>query len=363
MPVTTCAPRCFPGRWTRGWSRRSWSRTRRPSGSPGRGWPSGRCPVVPACSTCTRRRSAPSCGRRFAAADALPVDVSDALDELLEHERWTWFRSAEEAGLLGEAGFLPEAIDSLVAAATLAGVRTADAAENLVRRVADVAPGVRPGAEADIGRWLVRLDPHRALPRGLVDPHLLAELPDTPPLLGACLTGGAAPSVRRAALRTAGMAVERLDRRSATPERRARPARGRRRRAARGRSRAAYGHRSAPRRRSRWAERAWSSRCARSPPRRDVAARRGTARRRGGARRGRPVHRRRAVRAAGRGPVPWPRGAGPAPVPVAPGRCAREPGHDLVRAGAAAGRAAVRGGGGRPAPAGRHHPRRRHRAT
>lgn len=146
---------------------------------------------------------------------ALPVDVSDALDELLEHERWTWFRSAEEAGLLGEAGFLPEAIDSLVAAATLTGVRTADAAENLVRRVADVVPGVRPGAEADIGRWLVRLDPHRALPRRLVDPHLLGELTDTPQLLGVCLAGAAAPSVRRAALRTAGIVVERLDRRSA----------------------------------------------------------------------------------------------------------------------------------------------------
>ena len=145
----------------------------------------------------------------------LPVDVSDALDELLEHERWSWFRSAEETGLLGEAGFLPEAIDGLVAAATLTGARTADAAENLVRRVADVVPGVRSGAEADVGRWLVRLDPHRTPPRRLVDPHLLAELTDTPRLLAACLAGAGAPSVRRAALRTAGIVTERLDGRAA----------------------------------------------------------------------------------------------------------------------------------------------------
>ena len=58
----------------------------------------------------------------------LPVDVSDALDELLEHERWTWFRSAEGAGVLGETGFLPEAMDGLVAAASLTGVRTPAAA-------------------------------------------------------------------------------------------------------------------------------------------------------------------------------------------------------------------------------------------
>ncbi|PUB25554.1 tetratricopeptide repeat protein [Promicromonospora sp. AC04] len=144
----------------------------------------------------------------------LPVDVSDALDELLEHERWTWFRSAEEAGLLGEAGFAPEAMDGLVAAATLTGVRTPDAAENLVRRVAAVVPGVRPGAEAGVGRWLLDLDPHRALPGRLVDPHLLAELTDIPELLRACLAGAAAPSARRAALRTAGIVVERLDGRS-----------------------------------------------------------------------------------------------------------------------------------------------------
>ncbi|MFD7306871.1 tetratricopeptide repeat protein [Promicromonospora sp. NPDC059942] len=142
---------------------------------------------------------------------ALPVDVSDALDELLEHERWTWYRSAEEAGLLGEAGLLPEALDGLVAAATLTGVRTADAAERLVRRVAAVLPGVRPGAEHDVGRWLLDLDPHRALPARLVDPHLLAELTDVPALLGACLAGAGTPAVRRAALRTAGLVVDRLD--------------------------------------------------------------------------------------------------------------------------------------------------------
>ena len=141
----------------------------------------------------------------------LPVDVSDALDELLEHERWTWFRSAEESGLLGEAGFLPEAIDALVAAATLTGVRTPDAAERLVRRVTAVVPGVRTGAEADVGRWLLDLDPRRALPGRLVDPHLLAELTDTPGLLGACLAGVGAPSARRAALRVAGIVAERLD--------------------------------------------------------------------------------------------------------------------------------------------------------
>jgi hypothetical protein len=125
---------------------------------------------------------------------ALPVDVSDALGELLEHERWAWFRSAEDAGLLGEPGFLAEAVDGLVAAATLTGVRTADAAENLVRRVADVVPGVRPGAEADVGRWLLGLDPQGALPRRLVDPHLLAELTDTPGLLRACVVGAASPT-------------------------------------------------------------------------------------------------------------------------------------------------------------------------
>ncbi len=148
---------------------------------------------------------------------ALPVDVSDALGELLEHERWAWFRSADDAGLLGEPGFRSEAIDCLVAAATLTGVRTADAAENLVRRVAGVVPGVRPGAEADVGRWLVGLDPQRALPRRLVDPHLLAELTDTPRLLGACLAGAATPSARRAALRVAGIVADRLDGRSADP--------------------------------------------------------------------------------------------------------------------------------------------------
>lgn len=144
----------------------------------------------------------------------LPVDVSDALDELLEHERWTWYRSAEEAGLLGEAGLLPEAVDGLVAAATLTGVRTADAAGRLVGRVAGVLPGVRPGAEHDVGRWLLDLDPDRALPARLVDPHLLAELTDVRELLGACLAGAGTPAVRRAALRTAGMVVERLDGRS-----------------------------------------------------------------------------------------------------------------------------------------------------
>ncbi|WP_460887645.1 tetratricopeptide repeat protein [Promicromonospora xylanilytica] len=144
----------------------------------------------------------------------LPVDVSDALDELLEHERWTWFRSAEESGLLGDAGFLPEAIDGLVAAATLTGVRTVDAAEDLVRRVAAVVPGVRSGAEADVGRWLLDQDPHRALHRRLVDPHLLAELTDTPELLGACLAGTAGAVTRRAALRTAAIVVDRLDGRS-----------------------------------------------------------------------------------------------------------------------------------------------------
>ncbi|MFC8800574.1 tetratricopeptide repeat protein [Promicromonospora sp. NPDC057138] len=144
----------------------------------------------------------------------LPVDVSDALDELLEHERWTWFRSAEEAGVLGEAGLAPEGLDGLVAAATLTGVRTPDAAENLVRRVAAVGPGVRPGAEADVGGWLLDLDPHRALPGRLVDPHLLAELTDTPELLGACLAGAGAASARRAALRVVSIVVDRLDGRS-----------------------------------------------------------------------------------------------------------------------------------------------------
>jgi tetratricopeptide (TPR) repeat protein len=144
----------------------------------------------------------------------LPVDVSDALDELLEHERWTWFRSAEEAGVLGDAGFGPDAMDGLVAAATLTGVRTPDAAENLVRRVAAAVPGVRPGAEADVGRWLVGLDPHRALPGRLVDPHLLAELTDTPDLLRVCLAGASAASARRAALRVVGIVVDRLDGRS-----------------------------------------------------------------------------------------------------------------------------------------------------
>ncbi|WP_253871211.1 tetratricopeptide repeat protein [Promicromonospora umidemergens] len=139
---------------------------------------------------------------------ALPVDVSDALGELLEHERWSWFRSAEEAGVLGEAGFLPKAMDGLVAAATLTGVRTPDAAENLVRRVSAVVPGVRPGAEGDVGRWLLDLDPHRALPGRLVDPHLLAELTDVPELLGACLAGAGAAAARRAALRAAGIVVE-----------------------------------------------------------------------------------------------------------------------------------------------------------
>jgi tetratricopeptide (TPR) repeat protein len=144
----------------------------------------------------------------------LPVDVSDALDELLEHERWTWFRSAEEAGVLGEAGLTSEGLDALVAAATLTGVRTPDAAENLVRRVAAVVPGVRPGAEADVGRWLLDLDPHRALPGRLVDPHLLAELTDNPGLLGASLAGAGAPSARRAALRMARIVADRLDGRS-----------------------------------------------------------------------------------------------------------------------------------------------------
>jgi tetratricopeptide (TPR) repeat protein len=147
--------------------------------------------------------------------DVLPVDVSDTLDELLEHERWTWFRSAEQAGVLGERGFLSEAMDGLVAAATLTGVRTPDAAERLVRRVAAVVPGVRAGTEADVGRWLVDLDPHRALPGRLVDPHLLAELTDTPDLLGACLSGAGAPTARRAAQRMAGIVAGRLDGRSA----------------------------------------------------------------------------------------------------------------------------------------------------
>lgn len=145
---------------------------------------------------------------------ALPVDVSDALDELLEHERWTWFSSAEEAGVLGEAGFLPEAMDALVAAATLTGVRTPEAAERLVRRISAVVPGVRPGTEADVGRWLLDLDPHRTLPGRLVDPHLLAELTDTPGLLRACLAGAGAPSARRAGLRAAAIVAERLDGRS-----------------------------------------------------------------------------------------------------------------------------------------------------
>lgn len=144
----------------------------------------------------------------------LPVDVSDTLDELLEHERWTWFRSAEEAGLLGDVGLGPEALDGLVAAATLTGVRTPDAAERLVRRVAAVLPGVRTGAEDAVGRWLLDLDPHRALPGALVDPHLLAELTDVPELLGAALRGAGAPSLRRAVLRTAGMVTDRLDGRS-----------------------------------------------------------------------------------------------------------------------------------------------------
>lgn len=133
----------------------------------------------------------------------LPVDVSDALDELLEHERWSWFRSAEEAGVLGEVGLAPEGVDGVVAAATLTGVRTPDAAERLVRRVADVVPGVRPGAAAAVGRWLLRLDP-----------HLLAELTDTPGLLRACLEGASAASLRRAALRTVGLTVDRLDARA-----------------------------------------------------------------------------------------------------------------------------------------------------
>lgn len=144
----------------------------------------------------------------------LPVDVSDALDELLEHERWSWFRSAEDAGVLGEAGLTSEGMDGLVAAATLTGVRTPDAAESLVRRVAAVVPGVRPGAEGAVGRWLLDLDPHRKLPGRLVDPHLLAELTDTPGLLGACLTGAGAAAVRRAALRMVGIVVDRLDGRS-----------------------------------------------------------------------------------------------------------------------------------------------------
>ncbi|WP_369373754.1 tetratricopeptide repeat protein [Promicromonospora sp. Populi] len=148
------------------------------------------------------------------AQDVLPVDVSDALDELLEHERWTWFRSAEEAGVLGEAGFLPEAVDALVAAATLTGVRTPDAAQNLVSRVAAVVPGVQPGAAAAVGQWLLDLDPHRALPGRLVDPHLLAELTDIPGLLGACLSGASTAFARRAAQRAAAMVVERLAGRS-----------------------------------------------------------------------------------------------------------------------------------------------------
>lgn len=141
----------------------------------------------------------------------LPVDLSDTLDELLEHERWAWFRSAEQAGVLGEAGFLPEAMDALVAAATLTGVRTPDAARNLVRRVSAVVPGVRPGAEGVVGRWLVALDPHRRLPRRLTDPQLLAGLTDTPGLLRACLSEASVPSARRAALRLACMVGELLD--------------------------------------------------------------------------------------------------------------------------------------------------------
>lgn len=144
----------------------------------------------------------------------LPVDVSDALDELLEHERWSWFRSAERAGVLGETGFLPETMDGLVAAATLTGVRTRDTAEDLVGRVAGVIPGVGAAGRAEVARWLLGLDPARALPARLVDPHLLAELTDTPALLEACLSGASAASVRRAALRLAAVAADRLDGRS-----------------------------------------------------------------------------------------------------------------------------------------------------
>jgi len=145
----------------------------------------------------------------------LPVDLHDTLDELLGHERWVWFRLAERAGLLGEAGFQADAMDTLVAAATLTGVRTPDAAGNLVRRVSAVVPGVCPGAEDAVGRWLVELDPHRTLPARLVDPHLLAELTGTPELLGACLREANAPSARRAALRMTRIVAERLEEDSA----------------------------------------------------------------------------------------------------------------------------------------------------
>ncbi|WP_423463972.1 tetratricopeptide repeat protein [Promicromonospora sp. MS192] len=148
-------------------------------------------------------------------AGVLPVDVSDALDELLEHERWSWFRSAEEEGVLGGTGFRPEAMDALVAAATLTGVRTQDAAENLVRRVAAVVPGVQDAGRAGVARWLLALDPARALPARLLDPHLLAELTDTPDLLAACLTGASPAAARRAALRMTAVAAERLDARCA----------------------------------------------------------------------------------------------------------------------------------------------------
>ncbi|MCP2265732.1 tetratricopeptide repeat protein [Promicromonospora thailandica] len=159
-------------------------------------------------------------------AGPVPVDVADALDELLEHERWSWFRSAEEAGVLGEKGFLPEAMDALVAAATLTDVRTPELAEGLVRRVGVVLPGAVPGAPdrvpspggERVARWLLDLDPARSLPGRLTDPHLLAELADVPGLLGASVGTGdpsSGPSAAlRAALRMADAVAERLDART-----------------------------------------------------------------------------------------------------------------------------------------------------
>lgn len=148
--------------------------------------------------------------RRDRLDGAVPVDVADALDELLEHERWSWFRSAEAADVLGGDGFPPEAMDALVAAATLTGVRTPEAAEDLVRRVGGVVPGARPDRAADVGRWLLALDPARSLPARLADPHLLAELTDTPALVAACLDGAGTAQLRRAALRLTGVVADRL---------------------------------------------------------------------------------------------------------------------------------------------------------
>lgn len=148
--------------------------------------------------------------RRDRLEGAVPVDVADAMDELLEHERWSWFRSAESAGVLGGDGFPPEAMDALVAAATLTGVRTPEAAEELVRRVGGVVPGVHPDRAADVGRWLLALDPARSLPARLADPHLLAELTDTPGLVAACLDGAGTAPLRRAALRLTGIVADRL---------------------------------------------------------------------------------------------------------------------------------------------------------